>query len=499
MAKGNKNVQRGEQRLEQIQRIRIAEVMVKTSELLSGSDDEANELIHKEAEDNPALEVDETSRADEMSSTQGDGEGSANDDDYGRDGDGSGFDNDYDHDDNDDDGYSPSGRGAGVLARADDTLFDTLLQQIAMSNLNDDQKRIACHIVGNLDDNGFFNGDSYEIIAELMAQEDIYVEEDDIEHVLKVVQDFEPAGIAARDIRECLLIQLAKRNTPYTPLATRMVSECCDEIIANRLDRVAAALDIDVAEVELVVKKEIRNLDPKPGGAYNNTGSGDKAMHVTPTFVVSVDEGNIEVEIPNTLPELHVSYSYEQALADFDKRDKLSKNDAQLKAEFVKNIDKAKTLIQALKMRQTTLKQTISAIIHFQREYFLSYGDITALKPMNLKDLEDITGRDSSILSRACSGKYVSTPWGNVRLKFFFSEGIVKKLPDGSEVEVANKEVMAALQELIDNEDKRNPLSDEQLTIKLNAMGYQLARRTVGKYRAESLNYPKASLRKTFV
>lgn len=407
----------------------------------------------------------------------------------------SSYDSGYQDDDDGDDFYGGIFKQGKVQSEAKDnseTLLEDLERQIALYPFSDKQRLIAKHIVGNLDNSGFFGTDPYELADFVTFKEGLPTEEDEVLQVLEVVQSFEPVGIAARNLQESLLMQLKQRHTPYTPLATRMIDECYDDLMELRVDRIVEKLGITLQDVKDVLKNEIRKLDPKPGGGINSTSGDDHS--VVPTFIIDIDGNDIRYEIPNNIPELYISKSYEDSLDEYKNKKELTKQEEEVRKTILKDINNADIFIKALKMRQETLSLTIEAIIKHQADYFTSNGDVFKLKPMKLEDLEALSGRDKSTLSRATAEKYVRTPWGLMALRDFFSEGINKKAPDGTVTKVSTMEVKAVLQDIVDNEDKQHPLSDETLCSRLNEQGYDIARRTVVKYR-DQLNIPNAKMR----
>ncbi len=381
-------------------------------------------------------------------------------------------------------------------AAYNETLIEHMKEQINSSSLDNRQRLIADYIVGSLDRNGYFRDDPYALADDISFKEGIDVSEDEVLDVLAHIQQMEPVGIGARDLRECLLLQLRQRNTQYSATARRIVDECFKDFMGNRLDRIANTLGISLDEVNEVYDKEIRKLDPKPAGAYD-TSDSEFMMQVTPTFVVNVDGDEISYEIPNRIPELYVAEAYREALDSLDSKEQLSDSEREVRKAIKDNVDKADVFVSALQMRQETLKQTIEAILHLQQDYFLNNGDPSCLKPMKLKDLERITGRNASVLSRATSGKFMSTPWGLVKVRDLFSESSRQINADGHEEEISTRQIKTRLQQLVDNEDKSKPLSDDKLTQLLQSEGYNIKRRTVNKYR-DQLDIPTAALRREY-
>lgn len=377
-----------------------------------------------------------------------------------------------------------------------ETLIEHMEEQISSSTLNERQRIIAGYVVGSLDRNGYLRDDPYYLADDISFNENENYEESEVVAVLKAIQQMDPVGIGARDLKECLLLQLAHRHTPLTPLATRIVEKCFKDFLNNRRDHIAKSLGVTVDEVNEVYEREIRKLDPKPAGAFDNSDV-DSGVHITPTFIVEVEDDQITFEIPNRIPELYISESFKDAVDNLNERQHLNDKEKEDKKNMAENMDKAEVFISALQMRQETLRQTMEAIIHVQREFFLNNGDDDYLKPMKLEDLARITGRNTSVMSRATSGKYISTPWGLMPMRELFSEGGKQVKEDGSEETVSTRAIKKRLKAIVDGEDKSKPLSDDALCAILKKEGYKIERRTVAKYRG-LLNIPKAALRRKF-
>lgn len=377
-----------------------------------------------------------------------------------------------------------------------ETLIEHMEEQINASNLNERQRLIASYIVGSLDRNGYLRDDPYNLACDISFKESSNYDEEEVIQVLKVIQQMDPVGIGARDLKECLLLQLAQRHTQYTPLATRIVGKCFKDMLNNRRDHIAKALGITIEEVNTVYAREIRKLDPKPAGAFDSSDA-DAGVQVTPTFIIDIEDDQITYEIPNRIPELHISQSYKDAVVELDKHKDQSNKEKEEEGTLSDKIEKADIFISALEMRQETLRQTIEAIIHIQRDFFLNNGDEQLLKPMKLEDLSKRTGRSTSVLSRATSGKYISTPWGIMPMRELFSESLTTVNDEGQVVEVSTRAVKNRLKALIDGEDKSKPLADAILCDLLNKEGFKISRRTVAKYR-DQMDIPVAQHRRQF-
>jgi len=370
-----------------------------------------------------------------------------------------------------------------------DSFFETLQNQLDLLALNDHDFLIGQQIIGSLDDDGYLRRPILSLIDDLAFAQNVIVSEQEVESILKVIQDFEPAGIGARDLQECLLIQLNKKDqdNPSINQAIRVVENYLEEFTKKHYEKIEKQLNVDSEELRNIIN-EILKLNPKPGDSGAVAG---KQLHIIPDFHISNNDGVLHLTLNGrNAPELRVSRSYQEM---FEHYEKAEKNDKKMKeaVQFVKQkLDSAKWFIDAIKQRQQTLLKTMNAIMEYQYEYFLS-GDEKLLKPMILKDIADRIEMDISTVSRVANSKYVQTEFGTFLLKSFFSEAIQT---DSGE-EVSNKEVKKILEECIANEDKRKPLADEKLTDILKEKGYTIARRTVAKYR-EAMNIPVARLRK---
>ncbi|KHJ39704.1 RNA polymerase sigma-54 factor [Pedobacter glucosidilyticus] len=370
------------------------------------------------------------------------------------------------------------------------TFFENLQAQLDLIPLEDKEYLIAQQIIGSLDDDGYLRRPIPSLIDDLAFSQSVMAEDEEAEEMLKVIQNFDPPGVGARDLQECLLIQLRKKDTSLKTIQTaiNIVENYLDEFTKKHYDRLEKSLSLTSEELKEVIN-EILKLNPKPG---DSGVSNLKQMQVIPDFHITKNDGVLTLTLNSkNAPELRVSKSYQEMFQHYEKT---SEKDKKLKeaVHFVKQkLDSAKWFIDAIKQRQQTLLKTMNAIMHYQYEYFLSDGDERYLKPMILKDIADKIGMDISTVSRVANSKYVQTEFGTYLLKSFFSEAIQTE----SGEEVSNKEVKKILEECIGNEDKRKPLADEKLTEILKDKGYNIARRTVAKYR-EQMGIPVARLRK---
>lgn len=369
------------------------------------------------------------------------------------------------------------------------TFFESLQQQLDLVPLSDQDFIIGKQIIGSLDDDGYLRRPITSMIDDLAFSQNVMVEEEDVLEMLKLIQNFDPPGIAARDLQECLTLQLRRKDTtnPLIKKAIEIVEHHLDEFTKKHYDKLEKSVGLSSDELKEVVA-EILRLNPKPGDSNQVT---TKQLQIIPDFHISNNDGTLMLTLnARNAPELRVSRSY---MDMFDHYDKASQKDKKLKeaVQFVKQkLDSAKWFIDAIKQRQQTLLKTMNAIMQYQYEYFLT-GDERKLKPMILKDIADKIDMDISTISRVANSKYVQTEFGTFLLKSFFSEAIQTE----SGEEVSNKEVKKILEDCIGKEDKRKPLADEKLTEILKEHGYNIARRTVAKYR-EQMNIPVARLRK---
>ena len=369
------------------------------------------------------------------------------------------------------------------------TFYENLQSQLDLIILEDKQYLIAQQLIGSLDDDGYLRRPVTSLIDDLAFSQNVNVEEIEVEEILMQIQNFDPAGIGARNLQECLLIQLKKKEQTKTIImATLIVQDYLDEFTKKHYDKLEKSLGISPTELRDAVN-EILKLNPKPG---NSGASNVKQMQIIPDFHIANNGGILLLTLNSkNAPELKVSRSYQEMFQHYDKS---ADKDKKLKeaVQFVKQkLDSAKWFIDAIKQRQQTLLKTMNAIMHYQYDYFLNEGDEKYLRPMILKDIADTIAMDISTVSRVANSKYVQTEFGTFLLKSFFSEAIQM---EGGE-EVSNKEVKKILEECIGNEKKRNPLADEKLTEILKEKGYNIARRTVAKYR-EQMGIPVARLRK---
>jgi RNA polymerase sigma-54 factor len=364
-----------------------------------------------------------------------------------------------------------------------------LINQLNTFILTDDQRDIAEFLVGSIDDMGYIRRSIQDIVDDMAFTQAIYTDEKTVEKILHIVHQLEPSGVGARDLQECLLLQLKhKTPTESVALAISIIDDQFDAFTKKHYEKLLLKFAVSKEQLKKAID-EIEKLNPKPGGAF--TGSNKITENVVPDFAIRIVDDELELTLNGrNAPELHVSKDYQDMMKTY--KDSKDKSNAQKDAvQFIKQkLDSAKWFIDAIKQRQDTLYVTMNAIMHFQQEYFLD-GDESNLRPMILKDIADMVGLDISTVSRVANSKYVDTPYGTKLIKEFFSEAMVN---DQGE-EVSTIEIKKILETVIAEEDKRKPLPDDQLADILKDKGFPIARRTVAKYR-EQLDIPVARMRK---
>lgn len=372
-----------------------------------------------------------------------------------------------------------------------ESLNEYLMEQLGLRDLSEKEMTIAEYIIGNIDDDGYLRRDLQSIADDLVFQAGRDVVTEEVEHVLHIIQDFEPGGIGARDLQECLLLQLEKKEpTPPCVLAIRILKTYFDEFSKKHYDKILRAMNIDEDTLKKVIR-EIIALNPKPGSSLGDS-LGTALSLIIPDFIVEAQNGELFLSMNNrNIPEMRVNREYSEMFEDYAGNKANQSSEMKEAVTFVKQkLDSAKWFIDAIKQRQQTLRRTMETIIQLQAEFFLT-GDEANLHPMILKDVAERSGYDISTVSRVSNSKYVQTNFGIYPLKYFFSES----MQTDSGEEISTREVKKIMKEHIDSEDKRKPLTDEELASILKEKGYIIARRTVAKYR-EQLDIPVARLRK---
>ncbi len=364
-----------------------------------------------------------------------------------------------------------------------------LINQLNTFILNDSEREIAEFLVGSIDDMGYIRRSITDIVDDMAFTQAIYTDEKTVERMLNIIHELEPSGVGARDLQECLLLQLKhKTPTEYVALAIDIIENQFDAFTKKHYDKLLQKYAVSNEQLKTAIH-EIEKLNPKPGGSF--TGSNKITEHVVPDFAIRIDDEELILTLNGrNAPSLHVSKDYQEMMQTY--KNSRDKSNAQKDAvQFIKQkLDSAKWFIDAIKQRQETLYVTMNAIMHYQRDYFLE-GDETKLKPMILKDIADLVGLDISTISRVANSKYVETPYGTKLIKEFFSEAM--KNDQGEDV--STLEIKKILQNVIEDEDKHKPLPDDQLAEILLEKGYPIARRTIAKYR-EQLDIPVARMRK---
>ena len=456
---------------------------------------EFQEELERELEENPALEVvkEDSGDEDDFSSLDSDYESEGSES----------IDTDFDVDEYlyDDE---PSYKTASSNFSADDedfdneslltegqSLYDYLMEQIHLSSIDDEDLKIAEYIIGNLDNDGYLRREIKAIVDDLAFSQGIYTTQEKVKEILEnYVQKLDPAGVGARDLQECLLLQIEKKvsRDKAVILAGNILRHQFDALINKHYGKIINKYDIEEKDLKEALEV-ISKLSPKVGGNFD-TQTITINQEIIPDFVIQIKDGNV-IPLLNSrnAPTLRVSEEYKEILSTYS-HDKNSAEHKQAALFIKQKLDAAKWYIDAINQRQNTLLQTISAIVKLQKEYFLT-GDEKNIKPMILKDVADITGFDISTISRVVKSKYADTPNGIILLKNLFSDSLTND--DGEEV--STKEIKNHLQEVISQEDKRKPLTDDALVDVLKEKGYNIARRTIAKYR-EQLNIPVARLRK---
>lgn len=481
---------------------KLSPQQIQLMKLLQVPTSNLEERIKEEMEENPALELDEE-KHDEYE--EGKDEFTENNEEEYDEPDGS--DDEYDNldiseyvNDGDDEIAEYKTRDENYGSDDDDrktmphktetSFYETLLDQLGLLKLDDKQQKIAEQIVGSIDEDGYLRRETTAIVDDLAFRQSIITSEEEVESLIKRIQQFDPPGVAARNLQECLLLQLKRMQDEgknvYT--AIKAVSKYFDEFTKKHYEKIQRGLDVTDEELKEVMQQIIR-LNPKPGGNLSEAHKAEN--YVVPDFFIINNSGKLELTLNSrNAPELRISEGYRDMLKEYDRGAKKDKRQKEAVLFIKQKIDSAKWFIDAIKQRQHTLLDTMTAIMNHQYEFFIS-GEETTLRPMILKDIAEKTGLDISTVSRVANSKFVQTEFGTYRLKFFFSES----LSTDSGEEVSTREVKKILSDMIEAENKKKPLSDEHLTEMLQQKGYNIARRTVAKYR-EQLNIPVARLRK---
>ncbi len=367
---------------------------------------------------------------------------------------------------------------------------ELMIEQLGMLTIDENQKKVALQIIGNLDDDGYLRREFSAIVDDLAFRQNITTTEEEIAELVLQIQQFDPPGIAARNLQECLLLQLERKQHEgkHVEMAIKVLEKYFEEFTKKHYEKIQRGFDLDDDQLREIINQIIK-LNPKPAGSVGESRSAES--YVVPDFFIYNNAGKLELTLNNkNAPDLRISEGYRDMLKEYDRGSKKDKRQKEAVIFIKQKIDAAKWFIDAIKQRHNTLMNTMESIMNYQREFFLS-GEETDLRPMILKHIAEDTNLDISTVSRVANSKFVQTEFGTYRLKFFFSES----LQTDSGEEVSTREVKKILSDIIEAEDKKHPYSDEKLTEMLQEKGYNIARRTVAKYR-EQLNISVARLRK---
>ncbi len=443
--------------------------------------------VEEELEINPALEEgrdesDDNSDSDDFDEGESEKEDDLNIEDYLQD--------DYAGYKMQGDGPNPDEENREIPITMGATLHEQLVDQLGYLRLDERQTIIAKQLIGSIDSDGYIRRDLEAIINDLAFSQNIESDEEELEDILFKIQTFDPPGIGARNLKECLALQLERKEprSAYEEIALIILNSCFNEFTKKHYDKIQKKLEIEDEEILKEAITVITKLNPKPGGSSD---ASSRTQFLMPDFILTNTDGKLDLALNSrNAPELRISRSYSEMLDTYDKSKKKDKKLRETVTFVKQKLDSAKWFIDAIKQRQNTLLNTMNAIIELQYDFFQD-GDEAKLRPMILKDIAEKINMDISTVSRVANSKSIQTEFGIYPLKYFFSEGIAT---DSGE-DVSSREVKQKLREAIDSEDKKKPLSDEKLEKLLNGMGYNIARRTVAKYR-EQLNLPVARLRK---
>ena len=481
---------------------KLSPQQIQLMKLLQVPTAQLEERLKEELEENPALEVSEDTHDDSNEENNDEFTNETAEDDYEKDGsedeyeniDISDYVNEYDDDVADyklrDENYPEMDEDRTLPHRVETSFHELLLDQLGMLVLDDRSRKVAEQIIGSIDDDGYLRREAASIVDDLAFRQNIDSTDEEVEEMIKKIQHFDPAGVAARDLQECLLLQLNRKKGEGkgVEMAIEILTYYFDEFTKKHYDKIQRGLNIDDEQLKEVINQIIK-LNPKPGGNINETSQAES--YVVPDFFIFNNSGKLELTLNSkNAPDLRISEGYRDMLREYERGSKKDKRQKEAVLFIKQKIDAAKWFIDAIKQRQQTLFSTMHTIMEYQHDFFLT-GDETMLKPMILKDIAERTGLDISTVSRVANSKFVQTEFGTYRLKFFFSES----LSTDSGEEVSTREVKKILSDMIEGESKKKPLSDEKLTELLQERGYNIARRTVAKYR-EQLNIPVARLRK---
>lgn len=467
--------------LEQSQQLRLLPMQVQVGRLLEMNSPEIEEEVRRALDELPALEAAPESGGSEIDDEpQDDGFNESAEQiqlaDYASEDDIPVFRQSH--------SFEPDSYFEPVAVNPDHTLWETLLQQLGEQHLSDSDYKIAQYIIGCIDDNGYITRTTTQIADDLAINAGVDVTPEHVRELWQIIRGFDPAGVGAVDLRDCLLLQLKRKSGAAAALATEIVTDYFDFFSKKHYSRIVTMMGITEEQLREALAL-IQQLNPKPGGQLNDSLMEERGRHIIPDFYVESEGDTINMTLLNRIPELQIEASFAE---DSPLVAENARTERDTRTFVRRHREEARTFIRLLALRQETLFNVMSAIVKLQRDFFLT-EDPGKIRPMILKDVAALTGYNLSVISRATAGKYVATPHGVYPLKMFFNER------PNNEEEGSSHEIMAALRQLIDAEDKKHPLTDETLTEMLASEGYHLARRTVAKYR-ERLAIPVARLRK---
>jgi RNA polymerase sigma-54 factor len=489
------------QGLYQKQLQKLSPQQIQLMKLLQVPTAQLEERIKEEIEENPALEEAEDGHETEYDESK-DEFADTNTEDSEMDGSIDEYDNidisEYVSDGDDEVGdyklkdtnYPELDEGKEIPIKVERGFNEFMLEQLGMLTIDEHQKKVALQIIGNLDDDGYLRREFSAIVDDLAFRQNITTTEEEIAELVLQIQQFDPPGIAARNLQECLLLQVERKlhEGKHVEMAIRVLEKYFDEFTKKHYEKIQRGFDLNDDQLREVISQIIK-LNPKPAGSVGESIRAES--YVVPDFFIYNNAGKLELTLNNkNAPDLRISEGYRDMLKEYDRGSKKDKRQKEAVIFIKQKIDAAKWFIDAIKQRHNTLLNTMEAIMNYQRAFFIS-GDETDLRPMILKHIAEETNLDISTVSRVANSKFVQTEFGTYRLKFFFSES----LQTDSGEEVSTREVKKILSNIIESEDKKHPYSDEKLTEMLQEKGYNIARRTVAKYR-EQLNISVARLRK---
>ena len=388
--------------------------------------------------------------------------------------------------------YSKDDRKEDIPFSVGITFHDYLQSQLGLRSLTEHQHILAIYILGNIDDDGYLRRSIESIVDDIAFSQNITATEEELSEILEIIKDLDPAGVGAESLQECLLLQIDKKDhsLPEIVLAENILKNHFDEFTKKHYNKIINRLGLKEQELKKALE-EILKLNPRPGSSFSDP-QNKTSDHIVPDFILENNDGELQLSLNSkNVPELRISKAYNEMLKTYySNRKGVSRKQKEAMSFVRQKLDSAKWFIDAIRQRQNTLLLTMNAIINFQSDYFQE-GDEAELKPMILKDIADATGLDISTISRVANSKYIQTTFGILPLRYFFSEGMQTDTGE----EVSTREIKKILEECINDENKRKPLTDEKLAAILNEKGYPVARRTVAKYR-EQLNIPVARMRK---